>query len=298
MHLFIEVVLPVLLVFLTGFGLQKWKRLHIQSVSTVALYVFVPCLVFRTIYEKDMDFRYFEMLVFALALLIALITVIKITSLIKKYPQETESGMILSTAFMNSGNYGVPVVLFAFGQHGFSYAVMYFVLQAMIMYSFGVYYAARGKAGILSAIRSVFAMPATYAFVVGLLVKGFHIPIPDSAFSVIDLVGSAAIPCVMVVLGMQLAEIEISGFRWGKITYASILRLVVSPLIAWVLTLIIPMDPMLAKVLIVLSAMPSAATTTMFAVQFKSEPRLVSSITLVTTLLSVFTVTGILIMLH
>jgi predicted permease len=59
----------------------------------------------------------------------------------------------------------------------------------------------------------------------------------------------------------------------------------------------LPMDPMMAKVLIVSAAMPSAATIVMYAVQFDSQPRLVSSVTLVTTLFSIFTITVLLIML-
>ncbi|HET7578801.1 MAG TPA: AEC family transporter [Bacillales bacterium] len=296
MNLFFEVVLPVLLVFLAGFGLQKWKKLNIQSVSTVALYVFTPCLVFRTIYQKELNFQYLEVLIFSLLLLIVLITVVKVTSIIKKYPQSTESGLILSTAFMNSGNYGSPVVLFAFGKEGFAFAIMFFVLQAIIMNFFGVYYAARGKAGIKTALRSVFKMPATYALLVGLLVKMVDLSVPKTFFSIIDLMADAAIPCVMLVLGLQLAEISLRGFRWGKITYAAVVRLLVSPIIAWAITLILPMDPLLEKVLIVLCAMPSAATTTMYAVQFDSEPQLVSSITLVSTLASIVTVTAVLVL--
>lgn len=294
MSLFFEVVLPVLLVFLAGFGLQKWKKLNIQSVSTTALYVFTPCLVFRTIYEKQLNMQYLDVLIFSLVLLFALITIVKITSKIKKYPQSTESGLILSTAFMNSGNYGSPVILFALGKAGFSLAIAVFVLQSITMNSLGVYYAARGKAGIKTAVRKVFSMPATYALLIALLVKLIGVPVAKSFFSIINLLGDAAIPCVMLVLGMQLAEIKLRGFQWGKVSFATVVRLVASPFIAWLITLVLPVDPLLQKVLIILSAMPSAATTTMLAVQFDSEPELVSSITLVTTLVSVVTVTAVL----
>jgi malate permease and related proteins len=56
------------------------------------------------------------------------------------------------------------------------------------------------------------------------------------------------------------------------------------------LTIILPMSDMMANVMIISAAMPSAATTTMYAVQFDSKPELVSSITLITTLLSIVTI--------
>lgn len=297
MNLFVEVVLPVLVVFAAGFGLQKWMKLNIRSVSTVAIYVFVPCLVFRTIYEKDLDFLYLEILIFSLVLMLVLIAITKITVKIKGYSQSTESGLILSSVFMNSGNYGAPVVLFAFGEAGFAYGIMFFALQSIFMNFFGVYYAARGTAGMKAALRTVLAMPATYAFLIALLVKAVHVHVPERVFSMIDLLASAAIPVVMVGLGMQLAEISVHRFQWGKMTYGVAARLLLSPLIAWAIVQLMPMDPLLGKVLIVLSAMPSAGTATMYAVQFNSEPQLVSSVTLFTTIGSILTVTAVLILL-
>lgn len=78
---------------------------------------------------------------------------------------------------------------------------------------------------------------------------------------------------------------------------ASGVRLILSPVIAWSLTYVLPLDPLMAKVLIVSAAMPSAATIVMYAVQFDSQPRLVSSVTLITTLFSVLTITLLLVLL-
>lgn len=297
-NLFVGVVLPVLIVFAAGFGLQKWKRLNIRSVSTVAIYIFVPCLVFKTLVEKDLDLRYINIIVFSLILLIILIAAAKLAAWILGYSKATESGMILSTVFMNSGNYGAPVILFAFGEAGFSYAILFFVLQSIIMNFFGVYYAARGSAGVKAAVRTVMTMPATYALIVGLLVKVFDAPVPKHLLSMIDLLAAAAIPVVMAGLGMQLAEIRVSKFEWGKLTYGVLVRLVLSPLIAWAIVSVLPISPLLSKVLIVLSAMPSAGTATMYAVQFDAEPQLVSSVCLFTTVGSILSLTGVLVLLQ
>ncbi|MFC0557434.1 AEC family transporter [Halalkalibacter alkalisediminis] len=210
---------------------------------------------------------------------------------IKNYSQSIESGMILSTAFMNSGNYGAPIILFAYGEIGFAYSVSFLVLQAIIMNFFGVYYAARGKAGIGVALKSVFEMPATYAVLVALVLKSLNWDIPNNLFLTIDIIAEATVPTVMVILGMQLAQIKWDKFNWGYITYGVFVRLIISPIIALAIVMMFPFDPLLAKVLIVSAAMPSAATIVMYAVQFNSEPKLVSSITLITTLVSIFTIT-------
>jgi predicted permease len=297
MLIFFEVVLPVLIVFLIGFAVQKWKKIEIKPVSTVAIYIMTPCLVFRTFYSSELNIQSFYMVVFALLILISLIVLNKIYARIKKYDQSMEGGLILSTAFMNAGNYGTPIILFAYGEVGFDYAVMYLVLQSILMNCVGVYYAAKGKAGVGIAVKEVLKMPATYAFLIGILLKLLNISVPTNLILTVDIIAEAAIPTVMIILGMQLARIKWGNFEWGVLTYSTIVRLLISPLIAYGITRMLPMDPMMAKVLIVSAAMPSAATIVMYAVQFDSQPRLVSSVTLVTTLFSIFTITVLLIML-
>lgn len=291
MEIFIQVVLPVILVFLFGFLVQKWKKIDIKPVSTVAIYIMTPCLVFRTFYLSEIDMQYLYMVIFAIILLFAIIIINKVYAKIRKYPSNVESGLILSTAFMNSGNYGAPIILFAYGEAGFAFAVTFMVLQSVIMNFFGVYYAARGKAGVKMAVKTVFEMPATYAVILAVLLKSLSINIPDNLFQTIHIISEATIPTVMVILGMQLALIKWGNFEWGKITYGTFIRLIISPAIAFGIILLFPFDPLLAKVLIVSAAMPSAATIVIYAVQFNAEPRLVSSITLITTLISIITIT-------
>ncbi|BAB06389.1 AEC family transporter [Halalkalibacterium halodurans] len=294
MTIFFQVVLPVILVFFIGFIVQKWRDVDIKPISTVAVYILTPSLVFRTFYEAELNLQYLYMFLFAMLLLFALIAINKVYAVLRGYSQATESGLVLSTAFMNSGNYGAPIILFAYGNTGFAFAVSFMVLQSVIMNFFGVYYAARGKAGVRMAIRAVMQMPATYAVIVALALQAIPVEIPANFLMTVDIIAEAAVPTVMIILGMQLAMIKWEHFDWSKITYGTILRLIVSPLIAFGITLVFPFDPLLAKVLIVSAAMPSAATIVMYAVQFQAEPRLVTSITLITTLFSVVTITVLL----
>jgi hypothetical protein len=297
MAVFYQVMLPVLLIFLSGFMVQKWQQLNLRSLSTVAIYILSPCLVFRTFYQTEINLQYAYMVLFALLLLFGLIALNKLYSRWRHYSPSVESGLILSTAFMNSGNYGVPVILFAYGEAGFHYAVSFMVLQSILMSFFGVYYAARGQAGVAVAVRQVFKMPATYAAGMAILLQALNIRIPDNFYGAIDLVAEATIPVVMIILGMQLADIQLHNIRWEKIGFGVVTRMFISPLLAVLLLFWMPIDPLFKKVLIVSVAMPSAATTAMYAVQFEAEPELVSGITLITTLVSVVTISLLLIIL-
>jgi len=100
---------------------------------------------------------------------------------------------------------------------------------------------------------------------------------------------NGGIVVVVLVLGMQVAGIRIQGARI-KIAVATILRLIVSPLIGLGIVAFLRPDPVTAQVLVLQASMPSAVNTTLLAVEFQAEPDLVSGITLVTTIFSLATV--------
>jgi predicted permease len=93
----------------------------------------------------------------------------------------------------------------------------------------------------------------------------------------------------MIVLGMQLAKISIRNLAKAKVSWSLAIKLVISPFIAYILTLLLPVDEMVKQIMIIMAAMPTAANTTMYALQFNTEPEFVSSATLISTSLSLAT---------
>jgi len=297
MGLFIEVLLPVISIFILGFIIQKVKKLDVRSVSTLSIYIFMPALVFQTFYTAELNFEFLTVISFSILLFVILVIINKVISIIFRWDKVNESAFLLSTAFMNAGNYGSPVILFAFGEEAFAYAVILMSMQSFLMNLFGVFFASRSSSGIQHAIRTVFKMPTTYAIIFALLFQQLNIQIHSQVMGIVDFLAAVTIPLMMIVLGMQLANISFKQFEVGRVTFAAILRLVVSPLIAFVLSLLLPVSDLVANVFIVVAAMPSAAVTTMYALEFRVKPDLVSSITLVTTLCSVVTLSILLMIL-
>lgn len=293
----LNVIIPVCMIFFVGFVGQKTLSLNIKSISTAALYLMMPALMFKAFYDTELNKTFLQIVIYVVLLSLLLIWLMKGVGFLKRYSPSITSGLILSTAFMNNGNFGAPVVLFAFGEKGFQYAVIILTLHTIIMSTFGVYYAAKGKMDIKGAILSVLKMPMLWGSVVGLLWQYLHAPLPDNIYQVISLVGDASIPTVMLTLGMQLAEIKPRNLQWGKVSLAVIVRLILSPVIAWAMAYCLGVEPLLGKVMIVQAAMPAAAITTMYALQYDSEPDLVSSVTLISTLFSVITLSILLTLL-
>lgn len=285
----LKVILPVFLIFLLGYAGQKKLRLDIKSVSATALYLMTPPLVFRSFYENKTDSTYLYIVVYGIVLSVSIIWLVKALSWLFGYPESTASGLILSTAFMNNGNLGAPVILLAFGSQAFQYAVAIMVFHAIVMSTLGIYYAAKGRSDARRALLSVVKMPIVHALFIGLFWHYLHLPMPANIYTAVSMLADASIPTIMLVLGMQLAEIKLQKLEWGKISLALVLRFLISPVIAYGITLLLPVNPLLGKVMIIEAAMPTAAITSMYALQFDCSPELVSSITFISTLLSMAT---------
>src|SRR5699024_11091586 len=138
-----------------------------------------------------------------------------------------------STAFMNGGNYGIPVILFSLGKEALPFAVFYMVMQSLVINFFGVYYASRGSTGEMKGIKKVFLMPATWAAFIAFLFKGFGIELPSGVYSTIKMVSEGSIPLMMIILGMQLGNIKSLHFNWQVLASAVTMRMFISPLLAF-----------------------------------------------------------------
>ncbi|WP_430790758.1 AEC family transporter [Virgibacillus flavescens] len=294
MGLFFTIVVPILAVFGVGFLLQRIRLLDVKSIATVSIYIFLPALVFTSLYEAKYNQGFTVIILFSIILLFFMIVINKILARIFKWNRSVESATILTTAFMNGGNYGVPVILYSVGNEALPYAIFFMVVQSLVMNFFGVYYASRSTSGFSRALKTIFKMPATYAAVLAFVFQKIPWEIPAPVYSTMTMVGDAAIPLMMVMLGMQLASITSLKFNWQILSSAVIVRMVVSPIIALLFILAFDVNTLIGSVLLIVAAMPSAATTTMYAIEFDTEPDLVSSITLVTTLVSVVTITVLL----
>lgn len=142
---YLSILLPIFFIFSVGFIGQKMLHIDIKSVSAVSVYLMTPLLSFSVFYETTFTIDYLYMTLYALTLVLSIVAIVYIIGFFRGYSVRKTCGMILSSAFMNNGNYGTPLVLFVFGEPGLHYAVILMVIQQLIMVTIGVYYAAKGS---------------------------------------------------------------------------------------------------------------------------------------------------------
>lgn len=292
--LFVNVVLPVFIV--AGLGYVVAKRLHppIAPFNQVVLYVLMPAFVFTSLLA--VDFRSEEPIkitLFTFLLAIAMLAVAFVIVRAARLDRTTSSAFMLTAAFPNLGNYGLSVVLLAYGREGVAIGAVLLAVQSLYGLTLAIFIASSGHASLLRSLREVLRQPMIYAVAAALLFNLTRIPVPGFVNSALALPSQAAIPMMLLVLGMTFASTSRIE-RPRLVSVAVVTRLIIGALVGWALAVALGLSGVARDVLIVGAAMPTAVFTILTATQFDTRPRFVSDVVVASTLASIVTVTAVL----
>lgn len=294
---FADNLLPILLVAGSGFALGKLLTIDSRSLGRVVFYVFSPLLVFDLMIKSELDLRqalttvgYTTSVILAMGLLAFLLG--KLFRLERTYLL----AVILTVAFGNTGNYGLPLVKFAFGTDALAVASLFYVTTTILFNTIGVVIASLGHMDLKSSILGLFKVPVVYGVVLALLIKGIGMQLPLPLSRTIEIAAHGAIPLMLVLLGLELTRIEWShSFRAAGLGVLA--KLVLGPLVGILLAGWFGLQGPARQGSVIEAAMPAAVATTVIATEYKLEPSLVTAIVFLGTALSPLTLTPLLVYL-
>lgn len=293
LDVFLNVIMPIFLVAVIAAAFQRWRKVPVGPLSQVTLYILTPSLIFSSLIQQEIPASASARVVGAMLLSTALVLAVSIAiSKLLRHDRAMQSAFTLSTGFPNSGNLALPILLLAFGDPGLALGVIVFVTQAIVGQSLGVFIAARSQMNGLEPLKQVFRLPAVYAIGAALLVRLLGIELPPVIFQPVNLLSQAAIPVMLVVLGLQLG-IGFNLDSFGSLAAALMIRLVVSAPLAYLATGILGLGGLSRSVVIIVSAMPVAVFTTILSTEFRANPRFVTNVVITSTLLSAVTLTAV-----
>jgi predicted permease len=293
-RIFLENLLPVML--LAGLGFVLRRRLHIdpRPLSQIVFHAFAPALVFQLLVQNPFSIGdMLRMAAFVIVLLAMLALLAWALARGLRLSRTMASALILCIVFMNAGNLGLPVTQLALGSVALAWASVYFSTTALLSNSAGAWIASVGRASPAEALRGLARVPAVYAIPLALIVHSSGVELPSVIQVPVSLLAAGSVPSMLLLLGMQLSG---NGHKshLGLLAVVAATRLVVSPLVAWAMTSFVRFPPAAVQASILESAMPSAVLNSILATQYDVEPEFVSSAILVTTLISPFTLTPLL----
>lgn len=296
--LFINVVLPVFLIVLSGLFLGRKLALDSTTLTNLSLYVLTPALTFSALYKNPISIE----LGSRLALYMVLYTTLMLaagwlSATMFKLKGDSRQALYLSSAMMNIGNFGLPLALFAYGEAGFDTSILIFVLFTIPLGTIGIVLAQGSNVNLKAAIINTAKIPIFHAVILAFVCQGSGVQLPGFLLNSIELVGHAAIPVMLILLGMQLSQAKvIPAIQFLSLT--TILRLVVGPIVGFALTLLLDIKGIERNVVILQTSTPAAVLPLLYALRFNARPDLVASSIFVTTLCSAGTLTLLLYLLE
>lgn len=284
------VVAPVFVVAGIGFGWVKLGgRFDHDATSRMVLQIGVPAMVFHSLVRLTVPadvLLHMAGLATAAMAGFALLGYGLLRTL--KLPAHTYLGPLV---FSNSGNVGLPVCLFAFGERGLALAMAYFAVSSTAHVVLGGPLFA-GKFSLEPLVRS----PLTWTVVLTVLLLWLRVPIPEWVLKSTKLLGDFAIPLMLLTLGASLSTMHASSL--GRALVLSCARLLIGATVGLGLCAALGVTGLTRKVLVLESAMPVGVLNYLFAQRYARSPGQVAGVVLVSTLMSVLSIPALLYLLE
>jgi len=296
LHIFWNNVLPLALVIGAGILLQRLFSLDIRTFSKLLFYLFSPVFLFRLLLETEISGQVLgQVVLFLLVFQAAQFVLAELIARLRGMPNDRRVALRNGTMFYNAANYGIPLNQLVFRNDPYTLAVQLLIMlsQQFLTNTLGIYSINARRAGWRQAFRVILSLPIIYAIPLALVIRAADAQLPSFLYTSINYVADAFFGVALFTLGAQLGNMP---WRFSRrealdVSVASVLRLAAGPALAWLTTLLLGIDGLLAAALIVSSAAPTSLYSMLIAVEFKNEPEFATQTVLVSTLLSMVTVT-------
>ncbi|MEX0806466.1 MAG: AEC family transporter [Candidatus Binatia bacterium] len=274
-------VVPVFLLIATGFVFARWKKISLVPVTELIVYLGTPSLVFTSLARKPLSAADIAVLLSGVLLIFA-----GVGLLVRIYFSAfrfSSRGFALPALFMNAGNMGIPLALFAFGEAGLQRATLMFVMITFLQYSLGLYLL-NGRGNWAESFR----LPLIYATLAGLTFSLNRISIPELLFQPISMLGQSTIPIMLVSLGYRLHDFQ--SFQWRHAVGGALVRIFGGFLVASIVVNLIGAEGVNRQVLLLYGALPAAVINFVLTEKYRQDPELAASIVVLSTFISVLTI--------
>lgn len=291
LSIFASDILPIFLIAGVGYALARWLHASVRTLAHVVFYALLPCFAFRLLITSTATGQQLGPMVLLALLVTSTMALLGwLAALALRLNRAQTAVFLLVVMFSNGGNYGLPVVAFAFGDEALSYGTVFFLTGSVLTNTVGAFLAAAGRRRAIDALSSVVKMPVLYGMAAALLAlaAGWTVPVP--LMRPITMLSDAVLPLMILVLGMQLQG-TLAPRQPALVVAAVSLSLIAAPLAALGLTSLLHVSGAARQAAVVLSSMPVAVATTILAVEYDASPEFVTSAVFLSTLLSPLTLT-------
>jgi predicted permease len=279
------IIFPLFAIVSIGFLYGRKHYPDMVSANQLNIHLFSPALIFHVLSDQGFELGAYSQLAFAAFFVV-------IFSGLLAWPLARLMGFSVKTfvppmMFSNSGNIGLPLALFAFGEKALPAAVMLFIVENTLHFSVGMKMM-DSKISMLNIIK----MPMVLAAILGISYSLTRWQLPSVVSTSVEMLGQVAIPLMLFSLGVRLTSIDLQDWRIG------VAGAIICPATGIILVLLLSPFLSLSELqygqLLIFGALPPAVLNFMVAEKYQQQPRQVASIVLMGNLGSLVTIPAVL----
>ncbi len=291
--IYINILTPVFALVIVGYLVGPRLGLDARTLSRVSYFVLVPSFTFNILSTARIDAGSAGRMVLYIGVVevACAMAAFIVARLLRRSPPMIGAYVLISV-FPNVGNFGLPIVQFAFGADALVDATIYFIAMTTISFIIGVAAATWHHGSNLRSLFAVAKTPAVIAVVPALLFQFAGSSPPLVIQRPTALLAGAMVPVMLVALGVQLAGAGIPRLS-GDMVAASLVRLLAGPALAAIIAIPLRMTGIPRDAGILQAAMPAAVLASIIAYEHDLLPTFVTATVLFSTLLSILTLGAI-----
>lgn len=196
-----------------------------------------------------------------------------------------------ASMFENAAFYGFPVLLAVIGPKGVFWGAFYCISFNILSWTYGLFLLGKANSEIKIKPKNIFINFGTIPSLIGILIYVLRIPMPDPLLSAMDYLGGLSTPISMLIIGGVLAKLPYKKlFTNIKVYWLCFCKLIVFPVIIGAIVILCNLPRELALFTVLMAAMPTAATTTVFAEKYDIKPEYAALCVGIATVFSVATI--------
>lgn len=292
--IFLTILLPVYALILLGYLVAAPLGLEARTLSRVAYYVLVPAFVINVVSGERLDATLASrMALFISVVHLGMVLLAGILARALSRGKQVTAAYMLVAVFGNVGNFGLPIIQFAYGDAAQAPATIYFLVIVTISFAIGVAVAGWQRGGGAFAAVTVLRTPALLAVPPALALNALQLPLPLPLARPIGLLAGAMVPTMLLALGIQLASTHIRMLD-ADIAFASGVKLLGGPLLALALAGPFALQGVERGAGVFQAATPVAVFASIIALENDLLPEFVTATVLVSTIAGTLTMAVVL----
>lgn len=271
------IIAPLFICALLGY---VWARsgqpFDSQFVSLLVMNIGAPCLIVGTLGKINMPPEHFTQIMLASSLVLLLTGAAAVVLCL--WLGIPLRAFVAPLSFPNTGNMGLPLSLFAFGEQGLAVALGFLLVMMACQFSVGIALVSGAR-----SLGSVLRSPVIYAAVVAIFLVYTEQQLPSWLQNTVSLLGGFSIPLMLITLGVTLAQLKVSEFILS--TGLATARLVIGLAVGLLVVHWLELEGVMRGVVVIQSAMPVAVFNYLLALRYGRAPEAVAGMVVMSTLL-------------